>query len=164
MLDEAERRLRQVLPDGHYAFGAVISQRSLLARLRGDLQSALRLADQGLAISEASTAAGGASYQEPLLMQRSEIRLALGEPEGAVEDATRLLRLLQDSSPAGTYSTRLGRAYLTLARALHARGDREGGDAALASALEHFEDAAGPDHPETLRARALLSSSAGRGR
>jgi tetratricopeptide (TPR) repeat protein len=162
MLDEAEQRLRQVLPEGHYAFASVFSQRSLLAQLRGDLTGSLRLAEEGLRIVEASQAAGQqtASALDPLLTQRSEVRLALGQTEGALEDAARARRLQQDSVPAGTYTIKLGRAYVTLARALDAQGDREGARAALESALEHFQDAAGPDHPETLRARELLETMA----
>lgn len=161
MLDEAEQRLRQVLPEGHYAFGAVISQRSLLAQLRGDLAGALRLADKGLAVIEAAMAAGegGATTFPILLMQRSALRLAFSQPEPAVEDATRALRSLEDSAPADTHTIGLGRAYLTLSRALHGRGDPEGERAMLVSALAHFQDAAGTDHPETREARALLEAA-----
>ncbi len=156
-----EQRLRQVLPEGHYAFGAVISQRSLLAQLRGDLAGALRLADEGLAVIEASMAAGegGANTFPILLMQRSSLRLAFDQSEPAVADATLALRSLEDSSPADTHSIGLGRAYFTLSRALQGRGDPEGERAMLVSALAHFEDAAGPDHPETREARALLAAA-----
>ncbi len=161
MLNEAEQRLSQVLPAGHYAFGAILSQRSLLAQLRGDLAGALRLADQGLVIFDASLAAGqgGASNLPLLLIQRSGIYLALGQPEAAVEDASRALHSLQESTPADTYTIGLGRAYLTLALALRGQGDLEGEHTMLVSALAHFQDAAGPDHPETREARAMLEAS-----
>jgi hypothetical protein len=162
MLDEAEERLRQVLPEGHYAFVALLSQRSLLAQKRGDLERALELADQGLAVAEASVAGGQApaTLLDNLLNQRSEIQLALGQPESAVADATRLVGLMREAAPAGTHTLELARAYRTLSRALEGSGDAEGSREALISALENFEDAAGADHPETLEARALVDEIA----
>jgi tetratricopeptide (TPR) repeat protein len=163
MLNEAEQRLSQVLPEGHYAFGAILSQRSLLTQLRGDLAGAIRLADQGLAIYDASLAAGqgGGSNLPQLLIQRSGLFLASGQPEAAVEDASRALHSLQESTPADTYTIGLGRAYLTLALALHGQGDLEAEHTMLVSALAHFQDAVGPDHPETREAWALLEASVG---
>jgi tetratricopeptide (TPR) repeat protein len=165
MLDEVEPRIRQVLPEGHLTFGAVLAQRSLIAQLRGDLPGALRLADEGLAIIEASMASGqSGAYALPLvLLQRSEIRLALGQPEAAVEDASRALRSLEESSPSDIHTIGLGRANLSLSRALRGQGETERANETLVSALAHFEDAAGPDHPETLEVRGLLES-AGAGR
>jgi len=161
MLDAAEPRLRQILPQGHYAFGALLSQRSRLAQMRGDLEGALQLADEGLAIVEASLAAGegGGSNLPGLLLQRSELQLELGQPEQAVEDATRALDALQESTPGDTFTIGLGRAYLTLSCALRGRGDLEGERAMLGIALEHFQDAAGPDHPETQETLALLQAA-----
>ncbi len=162
MLDEVEPRLRLVLPEGHYAFGALISQRAQVAHLRGDLPGALRLTDEALAIYEAAVAAGhsGPSSLAQALVQRAELRLELRQPDLAVDDASRALALLKKTSPDGSHTIGLGRAYLIQARALRARGDREAALAALTSALEHLQDAAGPDHPETLEAQALLQEQA----
>ncbi|RPH95769.1 MAG: hypothetical protein EHM68_12110 [Lysobacterales bacterium] len=162
MLNEVEPRIRQVLPEGHLTFGAVFAQRSLIAQLRGDLVGALALADAGLAIIEASMTTGqSGAYALPLLLlQRSEIRLALGQPEAAAEDAELALSSLEESSPPDTFTIGLGRARLALARALGGQGDPEGERVMLMSALSHFEDAAGPDHPETLEVRRLLESAA----
>jgi serine/threonine-protein kinase len=161
MLDEVEPRLRRVLPEGHYAFGALISQRAQVAHLRGDLPSALRLTDEALAIVETSVAAGqsGASSLAQLLVQRAELRLELRQPDPAVNDASRALALLEETASADMHTITLGRAYLALARALRGKGDREGGHAMLVTALEHLQDAAGADHPETLEARALLAET-----
>jgi len=160
MLDEVEPRLRQVLPEGHYAFGAVISQRSRVAQLRGDLAGALRLEDESLAITEAAFAAGqsDSSTLTQSLIHRAELRLELRQPDLAVNDASQALALLKETSPAGTHTITLGRAYLILARALRGQGDRKGEHAMLESALEHLQDAAGPDHPETVATRALLEA------
>jgi tetratricopeptide (TPR) repeat protein len=159
MLDEVEPRLRRVLPEGHYAFGALISQRSRVAQLRGDLPGALRLADEALAIDEAAGDSGSSNLAQALV-QRAELRLELRQPDLAVDDASRALAMLEETASAGMHTITLGRAYLALARALRGKGDREGGYAMLASAIEHLEDAAGPDHPETLEAQALLQEQA----
>jgi serine/threonine-protein kinase len=161
LLDEVEERLRQVLPAGHYGFAAVVSQRSLLAQMRGDSSKALRLADEGMAILEAAVAAGQGSATGliTLLLQRSAILLAAGDPGPAAMDAARALQLLEETSPADIYSIGLGRAHLTLARALHGQADPQGEREMLTLALAHFEDAAGPDHPETVEARALLAAA-----
>lgn len=162
LLNEVEHRLHQVLPPSHYAFGALLSQRARITQLRGDPAGALQLADAGLAIIETSVAAGGGgAFALPLvLMQRSELRLALDQPDPAVDDATQALHLMRESSPVDMHTIGLGRAYLTLARALRERGDPEGEQAALVSALAHFQDAAGPDHPETVETRTLLAAAA----
>ena len=77
MLAEVEPRLRQSLPAGHYAFAVLASEQSVIALARGDVQVALKLADQALAIDEASTKAGGAGvfYLPTLLIRRSAIEL-----------------------------------------------------------------------------------------
>jgi Tetratricopeptide repeat len=49
----------------------------------------------------------------------------------------------------------LGRAYLTLGRALQAQGKRDESRAALRSGAEHLQNALGPDHPDALAARQL---------
>lgn len=161
LLNEAEQRLQEILPPSHYAFGALISQRARIRQLRGDPAGALPLVDAGLAIIEASVAAGGGgAFALPLvLMQRSELRLALDQPDPAVDDAMQALHLMRESSPVDMHTIGLGRAYLTLARALRERGDPEGEQAALVSALAHFQDAAGPDHPETVETRSLLAGA-----
>jgi tetratricopeptide (TPR) repeat protein len=115
-----------------------------------------------MAIIEASMAAGqgGASTLPTLLLLRSDLYLQLGQPDTAVADAERAVREVEESSPADTHTIGLGRAYLTLARALAAQGDPAGERAMLVTALAHFEDAAGADHPETLETRALLATAA----
>jgi hypothetical protein len=65
--------------------------------------------------------------------------------------------MLQDGAPPGTRSSSLGRAHLALGRALAAQGKRKEATIALRSAFEHFEDALGPEHPETRNARQLAA-------
>ena len=160
MLDEVEPRLRLVLPEGHYAFGALMTQRSRVAQLRGDLAGALRLAEEGMAINEAAIAAGQTDEAGLvlLLMLRAEVRLELRQTGQAVDDASKAVALLEQTTPAGTHNILLGRAYLILSRALRERGDVDKERAMLQSALEHFRDAAGPDQPETLEVLARLGT------
>ena len=157
MLAEVEPRLRRDLPPGHYAFAAVAHERALLAEARSDSQTALELANQAMAILEASRNAGrqGGSFQPTALMLRSDIELRLGQNSEAAADASRALNLLQSTAQPGALSSSLGRAYLSLGHALQAQGRREEARSAFRSATEHFQNTLGPQHPETLAARQL---------
>jgi serine/threonine protein kinase len=157
ILAEVEPRLRRSLPPGHYAFASLTSEQSLVALARGELQTALQLADQALAIDEAAIKAGGegAALLPLLLIRRSTVEFNAKRPEDARRDAARALSLLQATSQPGTFSSNLGRAYLTLARALQAQGKSDEAKAAARSAAEHLQNALGPDHSDTRSARQL---------
>jgi len=157
MLAEVEPRLRRSLPPGHYAFASLASLQSLLALARGDPRTALQLADQAVAIDEAAIKRGGqgAPILPLLLVRRSTVELEAPRPDDAAADAARALSLLQATSQPGTFSSNLGRAYLTLARALQAQGKAAEARTAAQSAAEHLQNALGPDHPETRSARQL---------
>ena len=58
MLDQVEPLLRRDLPPGHYAFGKLAGDRSLLEAGRGDFAGALRLNSEAIAIMDASIKAG----------------------------------------------------------------------------------------------------------
>jgi tetratricopeptide (TPR) repeat protein len=158
VLAEVEPRLRRNLPPGHIAFASLASERALVARARGDLKVATDLADQAVAITEASVKAGrqGVDLMPTLLVRRSDLKLQLHRPDEAAADAARALTMLQPAAQPGTFSSVLGRAHLTLGRALQAQGKREEARAAFFSAAEHLQNALGPDHPDTRRARQLL--------
>jgi serine/threonine protein kinase len=159
MLAQVEPRMRRGLPAGHFAFASLASERSLNALAKSDIPAALRLADQAVAIDEASIKAGGegAVPLRNLLIRRSTIELASHRPSDAAADATRALSLLQASAEPGTFSSTMGRAYLALAGALEAQGKHDEARAAARSAAEQLQNAFGPDHPETLSARQLAS-------
>lgn len=160
MLSEVEPRLRKSLPPGHIAFGSLAFQRALNAQARGDTRTALELANQAVAIAEASVKAGraGAFYLQTFLVGRSEIELQLGQRDEAVADAARALSQRQASAEPGTFSSYLGRAYLALARALEVQGKGDEARAAARSAAEQFQNALGPDHPDTRSARQLAEA------
>jgi eukaryotic-like serine/threonine-protein kinase len=160
MLDEVEPRLRQGLPAGHIAFATLASNRALVAQARGDLQTALKLSNQAVAISEEAMKAGrlGGDYLPTFLVRRSDVELQIGHLDQAEADAVRALTLLHASSQAGTFSSILGRAYLTLGHILQAQGKRGEANAAFRSAVEHLQKTLGPDHPDTSSARQLAES------
>jgi len=158
MLSEVEPRLRKALPPGHLAFARLAAEYSLLASARGDLPAALQLANQAVAIAEASVKAGrgGEEYLESVLLPRSDIERQLGRANDAAMDAARALELLRKSAEPGALSSDIGQAYCTLGRAQLAQGKPEEARAAFRSALENLQNTLGPDHPDTRNARHLV--------
>ena len=65
MLAEAEPRLRRSLPPDNYWFGSFASAQALLASGRRSFQTALPLADQAVAIVEASSKARQSGQRLP---------------------------------------------------------------------------------------------------
>ncbi|HVP50633.1 MAG TPA: serine/threonine-protein kinase [Terriglobales bacterium] len=156
MLAEVEPRLRS-LPAGHIAFGVLASELSLNAQVAGDVSKAMELANQAVAISEASARAGrrSAEYEGNFLVRRSGIELQLARRDQALDDAYRALPLLEQGSVPGSFSSNLGRAYLALGGALQAQGKGNEARAAFRSAAEHLDNTLGPDHPDARSARQL---------
>ena len=154
MLAQAESRLSQALPPGHFVFGALESIRSMHAAGRGDLAQALVLADGALALVDASVqSTGGGGYLLPVLqLRRAEILLRLDRPDEAAAQARRTLDLLAESIPPETPSRTLGEAHLALGRALKATGDEPAARAAYSAAYQRLRGALGPDHADTLEA------------
>ena len=161
MLSEAEPSLRQNLPPGHYAFAALASERSLIFLERGDLENALKLANKAVAIDEAAIKAGGqgAVLLPVFLLHRSAAELEARRLDDAAADGGRALNLLQAAAQPGAFSGNLGRAYLTLGRALQAQGKREEARVDFQSAAEHLQNALGPNHPDTRAARELAGAA-----
>jgi serine/threonine-protein kinase len=157
-LSELETRWRRIYPAGHIAFASLASQHSLNAQARGELQPALDLANQGVTIAEQSIKRGGSGsdFLPVLLVRKSEIELQLQRPTDAIADARRALDMLQRPDEARVLNVRAGRAWLALGRALRTDDKRDDARAAMRSALEHFQDALGPDHRDTRIARQLM--------
>jgi tetratricopeptide (TPR) repeat protein len=160
MLAEAEPRLRRSLPPDNYWFGSFASAQALLASGRRSFQTALPLADQAVAIVEASTKAGkvGSDFLPIVLVRRSTIELEAGRPDLAATDAARALRQLEAAKAAGAFSSHAGRAYLNLGRALQAQGKSEDARAAFRAAAQNLERALGPDHPDARTASQFAES------
>jgi tetratricopeptide (TPR) repeat protein len=159
VLSEAEQRLRKALPPGHSVFGTIAMQWALQAQARGELQKALSLINQAVDLFESALKAGrgGADFLPMMLVRRSDIEILLRTPDKAVADASRAVEMLEKSAERGTFSSILGRAYLTLGRALQAQDKRDGARAALQTAFEHLQSTMGANHNDTLNARELVA-------
>jgi tetratricopeptide (TPR) repeat protein len=184
-LDELAPRMTRMLRPGHAAFGQLAMEQAQLARARGNLREAIAFADRAIAIAEASTQSG--QYLPSNLSRRADLRLAFQQADGARADAERAIALEQrklaagptppadrpmkaaaaSATPASTtasssgavgFSSRLGRMYLVLARALAAQGRAREASAAFASALAHLTPTVGADHPDTRLARQLAGA------
>jgi serine/threonine protein kinase len=166
MISEVEPRLRRVLPAGHYAFASLMSEQALLAEARGDLHTALDLANQAMTLGETTVKAGGEGsfYLPVFLLRRSDLELRLGRADEAMADAARALAVLQEAAQPGTFSSGLGLAYLARGRALRVQGKHEDARVALQSAAEQLHNSLGPDHPDTRIARQLASDPGSRPR
>jgi serine/threonine-protein kinase len=157
MLAEVEPRLQKSLPPGHYAFATLASAKAQNALVKGDIPTAVKLADRAVAIDEAAINAGeeGSYYLPTLLINRSTVELAASHPDQAAADASRALSLSQIGIEPGTFSSTQGNAYLALGRALRSQGKLEEANAAFRSATEHLQGTLGPSHPDTRSARRL---------
>ena len=161
MLAEVEPRLRRMLPPGHYAYAVLASEQSQVARVRGDLTAALKLADQAVALDEAAIQKSGdaAVYLPTMLLQRSQIELQLKHADAAAVDAARAVNQWRSSTESDAFSSNLGLAYLALGRALQDQGKTQEAISAFRSASEHLAPTLGPDHADTRAARHLAGLS-----
>jgi eukaryotic-like serine/threonine-protein kinase len=159
MISEVEPRLRRALPPGHIAFASVLSEKALNTSAKGDPPAGLELMDQAVALAEGAIKAGGtgAAFLNLLLLRRSGLHLQLGQAQSAAADAERALQGLKARAAAGGPSSSVGRAWLSLGRALEALGKSEAARAAGASALEQLEGSLGPEHADTRAARQLAA-------
>jgi hypothetical protein len=98
-------------------------------------------------------------YLPRLLVRRSELELSVRKTAEARSDAERALDMARKVAEPESTSSSVGRAEVTLARALRAEGRVGDSRAAAASGLAQLAGALGEDHPETREAR-LLSEGA----
>jgi serine/threonine-protein kinase len=157
MLAELEPRVLRTFPAGHHWLGRLASTQALLASGKGDFRAALPMADRGVTIVEAASKAGraGSDFLPIALMYRSTVELAASRPGPAADDAQRALTLLQAASPPGAFSSNIGRAYLSLGRALESQGKPDAANAAFRSAAEHLQNTLGADNSDTRSARRM---------
>jgi serine/threonine-protein kinase len=157
MLDEAETGMRTLLPPGHYAFGALIAERALIARDQGDLATAREQIDAAVALDEQAALGGkaGAAFVPVMLVYRAGIELAAQQAPLAEADLRRALAQLTTNAAPGDYSVYVGRADLALARVLSAEGKPAEARHAAQLAAQQLAQAEGPQHPETRAATEL---------
>jgi eukaryotic-like serine/threonine-protein kinase len=160
-LDDAESAMRAVMPAGHFAFGALVAERALIAQRQGDLEGALRYIDEAISIDQRAAARGKAGAQDvPIwLVYRSSIETDAVRLPAAERDARQALSLLQLDARPGDLSSYTGQAYLALARALGKEGRAAEARAAAGSAAEQLRPTVGLDHPDTRAAEELSRGS-----
>lgn len=155
-LNEVEPRLRAALPPGHFAFASIASERAMLAWARHDTATAMTLADRAVEIAVRDPHGG---YATPtLLNRRARLELDLGRYAAAEADASRALSLEAPMLASGRPSLVPGHSYLALGEALRAQGKTSEARRAFASALAQLRPAAGPEHPDSLRAERLAAA------
>jgi len=157
LLSEVEPMMRKHLPATHYAFANLAADRSAIAMGEGDTALALKLANQAVEIGETGLKARGeGAFAFPgFLTRRSAVELAAGNLEQAAADSNRALTLLLPKAEPGSFTNKIGYAYLAQARALDAQGRHDDARSAARSGFEHLEKSLGPDHPDTRSARQL---------
>lgn len=162
-LEEVEPRLRKALPPGHYAFGAILTERAYLAQQQGDPARALDFQNQAIALLESAIKQGraGTQFLPNLLRNRASIELAAGQLEAAEADARRTVSLLETTTQPGDFSASNGRAYLLLAKVLEAQGKTEQARHEAQLAAVQLRQSMGAEHPDTREAQGLaLAASA----
>jgi hypothetical protein len=159
-LDELEQRLRQRYAPEHYVFAELSSERARIALGRRDLPSAAHFAKEAVELDEASLRRIGqcAALLTTLLVSKSGIDLKSGQPEQAVSDARRAIKLLEDREDPSILSSNVGRAYLALALALEAEAKPDEAQLAARKAYANFQTTLGPDQPDTRSARQLTNT------
>ena len=155
LFSNLEPRLRRKLPPSHYAFAVLASDKSLLAEARRDLPAAIRLANEAIAIDEASIKRSGpcAIFLPVLLVRRSVVELELHQAPQAAADADRAIALFSKAFDDGTLSSHVGRAYLAQGRVLQQEGKLTEAREAFSLATMHLEETLGPNHPDSRMAR-----------
>jgi tetratricopeptide (TPR) repeat protein len=158
MFAEVEPMMRRNLPPGHAGFALLASEESLLELERGNLEAALRLANEALTMMEAAVKSGNGPEAIPWLSCAGPTSNCGSTTCNAPRTLPRALSLLQSPQP-GTFSSHLGHAYLSSGRALQAQGKQEEARSAFRSAAEQLQDTLGPDHPDTRTARQLAEAN-----
>jgi tetratricopeptide (TPR) repeat protein len=87
------------------------------------------------------------------LRSRGEAYLALGNPEAALQDAERSLKIARSLQGSRAHSALTGRALFVMARVQQVRGADGEARAAAAEAATHLSAMLGEQHPETVAAR-----------
>jgi len=91
-----------------------------------------------------------------LAMDRAEANMAIGQLDGALQDARLALTTFERLRGDKKYSLKVGQAELILGRVLESRGDMAGARNAYAIAVDQIGHSAGTDHPAWLHAQGLL--------
>jgi len=158
MLDEAEPRMHRMLAPDNAEFAVVAILRAMIATASHDEAAAIELADRAVDIVAASSEAE--SLLPVILTRRAMLELDLGRASAAEADAARALAVARPTIAHGPPSSRVGRAYLALARAEAANGKAADAQHAAAAAVAQLEPTVGADDRDTRLARQLAAARA----
>ena len=160
-LDESDRLLGQIepvlkdmLPPGHEAFGALHYIKSQNFAKRGDHAAALREASFAIDVFSARPGLGfrAAAVHE----SRAGIFLAMGSLPEALAEVHQARNAFDAAFGPGAKSYYLGKTWLTEAKIDEGRGDPQGARSAAQAAYLHFLASIGETHPLTAEAMALV--------
>jgi serine/threonine protein kinase len=160
-LDESDRLLAQIepslkdmLPPGHEAFGALHYIKEQNFEKRGDHAAALREASLAIGIFSARP---GLSFRAAAVQEsRADILLAMGSLPEALAEVHLARNTFDAAFGPGAKSYYLGKTWLTEAKIDNSRGDPQGARSAAQAAYQHFVASVGETHPLTVEATALV--------
>lgn len=157
LLSQVEPQMREHLPPGHYAFASIAADKARIALGEGDRPLALQFANEAVAIGETAVKAGGeGAFALPgYLLTRSSVEFVSGSFDRALDDANRALNVVKSNTEPNSFSSTLGYAYLSIARARESQGKHDDARVAASLASQNLEKCLGSTHPDTLAARQL---------
>lgn len=159
-LDESDRFLAQIepvlkdmLPPGHEAFGALHQIKAQNLEKRGEHTAALREAALALGIFSAHP---GLMYRAAVIHERmAGILLAMGNLPQALAEVQQARNIFEAAFGPGAQSYHLGRTWLTEAKIDKFKGESQNARSAAETAYRHFSVSVGETHPLTVEAKAL---------
>jgi tetratricopeptide (TPR) repeat protein len=157
LLNDAEARYRSTRPPECACFATFAFERAGLAQAHGDSSAATAWADKGVSIAQSDPLRRNVSPY--FLLLRAELALEQNRFDAAKADAAKSIELNLPALVPGTQSSYLGRAYLSLGRALIATGHADDARDALSAAAEHLRPSLGADHSQTKLADKLLATT-----
>ena len=150
---QLEPALKEMLPPGHEAFGALHQIKSQNFEKRGDHIAALREATLALSIFSAHP---GLMYRAAAVHESmAGILLAMKNLPQARAEVQQARNTFEAAFGAGAKSYYLGRTWLTEAKIDDVNGERQNARSAAEAAYQHFAASVGETHPLTEEAKAL---------
>ena len=153
LLARLEPVLKDMLPAGHEAFGALHQIKSQNFEKRGDHVAALREATLALDIFSAHP---GLAYRAAAVHESmADIHLAMRNLPQARAEVQQARNTFEAAFGPGARSYYLGRTWLTEAKIDDANGERQNARSAAEVAYQHFAASVSETHPLTEEAKAL---------
>jgi serine/threonine protein kinase len=152
-LAQLEPVLKDVLPAGHEAFGALHHIKAQNFEKRGDHMAALREATLASAIFSANA---GLMYRAATVHESmARIFLAMENLPQALAEVRQARKIFEAAFGSGAKSYYLGRTWLTEAKIDDVKGERQNARLAAEIAYQHFAVSVGETHALTEEAKAL---------